>query len=80
MEPIAVLAIIALTIGLFIYLFWPMVKKLLLNSIVGIVLILLLNLVFGLSIALNEYVVVAVALFGLPAVGTILILHLGGMI
>jgi hypothetical protein len=56
------------------------VKRLLINSFVGIVLLLLLNLVFGLDIKLNEFSIAAVALFGLPAVGTLLLLHIGGML
>lgn len=78
MDSLIILAIIGVTLALFIYLFWNVVKRLAINSVVGIVLILLLNLVFGVSIPLNEFTVAAVALFGLPAVGTILILCLGG--
>jgi hypothetical protein len=80
MDNVIVLAIIGVTAFLFIYLFWGAVKRLLVNSVVGIVLIVLLNLVFGLGIELNELTVAAVALFGLPAVGTLLILHIGGML
>jgi hypothetical protein len=75
-----VLLIIVLTLLLFIYIFWKALKKLLLNSLVGIILILVLNLVFQMDIDLNLYIISAAALFGLPGVGTILILHLGGMI
>jgi hypothetical protein len=78
MDSLIILAIIGVTLALFIYLFWNVVKRLAINSVVGIVLILLLNLVFGVSVPLNEFTVAAVALFGLPAVGTILILCLGG--
>jgi hypothetical protein len=78
MDSLIILLIIGLTLALFIYLFWGAVKRLLVNSVMGIVLILLLNLVFSMSIPLNEFTVCAVALFGLPAVGTMLILNLGG--
>jgi hypothetical protein len=78
MDSLIILLIIGLTLALFIYLFWGAVKRLLINSVVGIVLILLLNLVFSVSIPLNIFTIGAVALFGLPAVGTMLILHLGG--
>lgn len=78
MDSLIILLIIGVTLALFIYLFWNVVKKLLINSAVGIVLILLLNLVFEVSIPLNEFTIAAVALFGLPAVGTMLILYLGG--
>jgi len=72
--------ILGITLVLFVYLFWNVVKRLLINSFVGIVLLLLLNLVFGLDIKLNEFSIAAVALFGLPAVGTLLLLHIGGML
>ena len=72
--------ILGITLVLFVYLFWNVVKRLLINSFVGIVLLLLLNLVFGLDIKLNEFSIAAVALFGLPAVGTLLLLHMGGML
>lgn len=80
MDSLIILLIIGLTLALFIYLFWSVVKRLLVNSIVGIILIILLNLVFTVSIPLNVFTIIAVALFGLPAVGTMLILHLGGWI
>ncbi len=80
MDSTIVLVVIGVTLLLFVYLFWDLVKRLLINSIVGIVLILLLDLVFGLDIALKMSVIIAVAIFGLPAVGTILILYLDGMI
>lgn len=78
-QPI-VLVVIGITLLLFIYLFWRVIKKLLINSLVGVILILVLNLVFQVGIPLNLYVLAAVALFGLPAVGTLLILHMGGML
>lgn len=78
MDSLIILLIIALTAGLFIYLFWGLVKQLLVNSVVGIILIVLLNLVFTTNIPLNTFTVAAVALFGLPAVGTMLLLNLGG--
>lgn len=80
MDKLIILAVITLTLILFIYLFWPAFKKLLINSITGITLILLMNLAFGLEIEINWFIFAAVTLFGLPAVGTILILYLGGII
>ena len=80
MDNVIVLAIIGFTALLFIFLFWHAVKRLLINSVVGVVLIVLLNLVFGMDIPLNEFTITAVALFGLPAVGTLLIMQLGGML
>ena len=80
MEPLIILFIIGLTAILFVYLFFNTFKRFIINSAVGIALIFLLNLVFGLNIALNYVTLAAVTLFGLPAVGTILILYLGGML
>ena len=80
MDYIIIWIILGITLVLFVYLFWNVVKRLLINSFVGIVLLLLLNLVFGLDIKLNEFSIAAVALFGLPAVGTLLLLHIGGML
>jgi hypothetical protein len=80
MEPMIILFIIALTVILFVYLFFNTFKRFIINSAVGIALIFLLNLVFGLNMALNWFTIAAVTLFGLPAVGTILILYLGGML
>jgi len=80
MDRTIVLLVIGITMVLFIFLFWPTVKKLALNSIIGVALILLLNLVFNMDIGLNIYVIAAVTLFGLPGVGTILLLHFGEVI
>lgn len=79
MEQIFIYITIALILILFICLFWETVKKLLINSLVGIILIVILNLVFHVDIPLNLYTIAAAALFGLPAVGTLLILYLGKM-
>jgi hypothetical protein len=80
MEPMVILFIIALTVVLFVYLFFNTFKRFIINSVVCIALIFLLNLVFGLNMAINWFTIAAVALFGLPAVGTLLILYLGGML
>jgi hypothetical protein len=81
MDSIFIIAIVAVTLVLFVALFWKAIAKLLINSIVGLALLLVLNLVFGMGIDLsNGFIIAAVALFGLPAVGTLLLLHLGHMI
>ncbi|MGC8478704.1 MAG: hypothetical protein ACP5NE_02140 [Candidatus Micrarchaeia archaeon] len=49
------------------------------NSILGIVSIFVLDYVFGMGIQIKTYVLLAAALFGLPAVGTFVILRLFGV-
>lgn len=50
------------------------------NSILGLIAIFLINAVFGLAIPITLAVIVATAIFGLPAVFVIVILKLGGLI
>jgi len=50
------------------------------NSIVGLISIAVMNSVFGLGIPYSVPVVGAVAVFGLPAVGTIIILKMLGAV
>lgn len=81
MENIIIFGIVAVTIFLFMAIFWKAILKLLINSFVGLALLLILDLVFCLDIPIsNVYIVLAVAIFGLPAVGTLLLLRLGGLI
>ncbi len=49
------------------------------NSILGVVSIFVLDYVFGMGIQIKAYVLLAAALFGLPAVGTFVILRLFGV-
>ncbi|MCL5099969.1 MAG: pro-sigmaK processing inhibitor BofA family protein [Candidatus Marsarchaeota archaeon] len=49
------------------------------NSILGIISIFALNYFMGMGILINAYVLLATALFGLPAVGTMVILRLAGV-
>lgn len=79
MEDLVVLLIIGATILLFVYIFWKVLKKMAINSLTGVILLVLLKLVFCVNIPINGFTVIAVALFGIPAVGTLLILHLGGL-
>lgn len=80
MDDIIILLFIGIILAIFLYIFWKMLKKLLINSAVGIVLILVLHYVFMIDIPLNLTTVLIAALFGIPGVGTLLILHLGGML
>lgn len=52
---------------------------LLVNSILGLLAIYILNVVFGLGIAINLLTLILVAIFGLPAVAIIVILKLFGI-
>ncbi|MDE1860634.1 MAG: pro-sigmaK processing inhibitor BofA family protein [Candidatus Micrarchaeota archaeon] len=50
------------------------------NSLMGLLAIFALNYFFNVGIAINTATLVATALFGLPAVGTLVLVHiLGGM-
>jgi hypothetical protein len=49
------------------------------NSILGIITIFVLNYVFSLGIQIDSPVIASAALFGLPAVGTIVIFRLFGI-
>lgn len=64
----------------FLYLFWKVVKKLAVNSAVGLFALFVLKYAFMLDIPLNIWTVAVTAFFGLAGVGSILLLVLGGMI
>ncbi|MCL5262371.1 MAG: transcriptional regulator [Candidatus Marsarchaeota archaeon] len=49
------------------------------NSILGLVSIFALNYFLKMGIVINAYIILATALFGLPAVGTMVILRLAGV-
>ena len=64
-------------IGKFIF---KVIGGLLANSILGLISILVLNSVFGLGLVLSLLGWIIVAVFGLPAVFIIVILHLFGIV
>ena len=79
-------AVVALAILVGIYIIFKIGKNILkwifgivINSILGFLAIFLLNYVFNLGIPFNLPVIIATALFGLPAVGTLVILKLMGV-
>ena len=80
MNDVIILAFIGAILAVLIYLFWKRMKKLLINSLVGIILLLVLQYVFMIDIPINMFTILVAALFGIPGVGTLLILHLGGML
>lgn len=52
----------------------------LLNSIAGIILLLILVYIIGVQIPVNIYTLAITAIFGLAGIGTLLLLHFGGMV
>lgn len=70
---IILVILIVFTLGRFIV-------GLIVNSVLGLIAIYLVNALFGLGIPYNLPVLVATAIFGLPAVAIIIILKLGGVI
>ena len=79
-------AVIALAALALIYILFKIGKGLLrvilaviVNSVLGFMAILLLDYIFGLGIPFTLPIVIATALFGLPAVGTFVILKLLGV-
>lgn len=85
LNSIASLALVAIGIGLVLFVIMT-VGKLMLKIIVGLILNMLLGFValflvgwaFGISIALTLPIIAAIVIFGLPAVGTMLLLKLFG--
>lgn len=80
-------AVVALVILAVVYIILKIGKGLLkwvfgiiINSILGFIAIFLLNYLFGIAIPFTLPIVIATAIFGLPAVGTITILKLMGML
>ena len=80
MDEIIILAFIGIILVVFLYVFWKMLKKLLVNSLVGIILLLVLRYVFLIDIPMTLHTILIAAVFGIAGVGTLLILHLGGML
>jgi len=80
MENIITLVFIGIILLAFLYIFSKMLKKLLINSLVGIVLLFVLHYVFMIRIPITLLTILATALFGIAGVGSLLILHLGGML
>ncbi len=69
-------------IVLVIFILWKLGKKLvgiLVNSIFGIILMLLLDYIFNVGIPITIPTILSVAIFGLPGVGTLFILKLFGV-
>ncbi len=75
-----VVVIAAILVVLYIILkFGGILIGLVLNSVLGLIAIYLVNVIFNLGIIFNLLTLIVVAIFGLPAVGVIIILKLIGI-
>ncbi|MFH1722163.1 MAG: pro-sigmaK processing inhibitor BofA family protein [Candidatus Altiarchaeota archaeon] len=66
-------------LALFILIFWKAIKRLFINSVTGIIALLILHYAFGVDIPLTATTLIITALFGTAGVGTMLILKIGGL-
>jgi len=80
-------AILVLLIAIVLYIVFKLGKFILkiifgiiANSILGIISIYVLNYLFDIGIPIKTYTLIASALFGLPAVGTMIILKFFGVV
>ena len=75
-----IVVIAAILVVLYVILkFGGILIGLILNSILGLIAIYLVNVIFNLGIIYNLLTLIVVAIFGLPAVGVIIILKLIGI-
>jgi hypothetical protein len=79
MELLLYLAV-GIILALFLCLFWQLIKKLIVNSLVGLFFLFLLKYAFQVPIPLNWWTIAVTAFFGLAGVGSLLLLHIGGML
>ncbi len=79
MELLLYLAV-GIILVIFLYLFWHLIKKLIINSLVGLFFLFLLKYAFQVPIPMNLWTLAVTALFGLAGVGSLLLLYLGGML
>jgi pro-sigmaK processing inhibitor BofA len=64
----------------FLYIFWKVIKKVVVNSVIGLFLLFVLKYAFQLPIPITIETVLVTAFFGLAGVGSLLILCLGEML
>jgi len=75
-----IVVIAAILVVLFVILkFGGILIGLILNSVLGLIAIYLVNVIFNLGIIYNLLTLIVVAIFGLPAVGVIILLKLIGI-
>ena len=75
-----IVVIAAILVVLYVILkFGGIIIGLVLNSVLGLIVIYLVNVIFNLGIIYNLLTLIVVAIFGLPAVGVIILLKLIGI-
>jgi hypothetical protein len=75
-----IVIIAAILVVLYVILkFGGIIIGLILNSVLGLIAIYLVNVIFNLGIIYNLLTLIVVAIFGLPAVGVIILLKLIGI-
>jgi SigmaK-factor processing regulatory protein BofA len=75
-----IVVIAAILVVLYVILkFGGIIIGLVLNSVLGLIAIYLVNVIFNLGIIYNLLTLIVVAIFGLPAVGVIILLKLIGI-
>lgn len=80
MHPLIAYLLAAFAVVVFLYLFWKVIKKIIVNSLIGLFLLFLLKYAFGANIPINVWTLAVTAFFGLAGVGSLLILHVGGLL
>lgn len=75
---VALIALVLFIVMKLAKLFLRLVFGIIINSILGVMLLFILNYLFGLGITLTWAVFVPIAIFGLPATGTIVLLKVLG--
>ncbi len=80
MDTLFIYLLIGIVLIAFLYMFWKVIKKLLINSVIGLFLLFVLKFAFGVQIPINGWTLAVTALFGLAGVGSLLILYLGEML
>jgi hypothetical protein len=76
---IAVLGLLGILMGL-LKILTKKAATLLVNSLAGILILLVLNNYLGWNIAINAATIIVCAIFGIPGIGTLIVLHLMGAI
>jgi pro-sigmaK processing inhibitor BofA len=80
MDELLVYFFIGVAFIAFLYIFWKVLKRLLINSVVGLSLLFVLEFAFQVDIPINVWTIAITAFFGLAGVGSLLLVHLGGML
>ena len=79
MESLTIILVVVISIALFLTVFKKLITKiavLFVNSVVGLILLALGNIYLGFNIPITAPTIIVCGLFGVPAVATLIILHL----